>query len=72
MPDNRSQDVIDQYKQDKINASALAGMRRILFTSESEHKKGRRFAIVGLLVLASALLAIGLYLYTRISHGTLS
>ena len=69
MQNQRSEDVVEQYKQHKLNASILSQMRGILFESEAEKKEARalRWAIVGALLLVAGYFVLRLVFKTSLN-----
>ncbi|MEM7294231.1 MAG: hypothetical protein AAF420_12675 [Pseudomonadota bacterium] len=66
MNEDRSAQVVERYKQEKINASVLANTTRLLIPDDEEQRLERRFNLAAL-ILAIAVVVVGLYLYSQMS-----
>ncbi len=71
MESERSNDVVDAYKQDKLNISVYARIQQLLSRFETEYEADRNMAWIGV-VIAIALIAMLGYFFLGGSEITIS
>lgn len=58
----RSEEVVEGYKQEKLAASALREIRRLLQQFEQSRVEDKRFAVIGIILLLGLVAAAVLFL----------
>ena len=71
MKSERSNQVIDSYKQNKLNVSVMTRIRQLLNNFESEYAADRRWAWIGIVVL-TGLVMIAIYFFLSTTRITIS
>ena len=71
MESERSNDVVDAYKQDKLNVSVYTRIRQLLSRFEAEYEADRNIAWIGV-VIAMVLIVILGYIFLGGSEITVS
>lgn len=71
MKAERSNQVVDSYKQNKLNVSVMARIRRLVDQFEEDYAANRRWAWIGVLALVGFLL-VAVYLFVSGSQITIS
>ena len=71
MESERSNDVVDAYKQNKLNVSIYARIQQLLSRFEAEYEADRNMAWIGV-IIAIALIAMLGYFFLGVSEITIS
>ncbi len=71
MKTERSNQVVDNYKQNKLNASVMSRIRHLLNKFESENAADRRWAWIGVVILVG-LLSVAIYYFHTATKITIS
>ena len=70
MNKERSSQVMNRYRQEKLNASVLAQMKRILVPGEREREIERRYNLTAIIAVLTVV-AVGIYLFSRLTIVTI-
>lgn len=71
MDQRRSSQVVEKFKQEKLNISILARIQQLLHRFEADNRVDRRLAWLGVILLIAVAL-VGIYSFGAGSNFTLS